>query len=140
MGESHAYRGRSLACACIDTVFRIARRREVAQAYLEGLAGLEGLTLPVEAEGRRHVWHQFVLRHPERDRLRTELGERGIGTGIYYLHPVHRQPAYAELGYGEGSLPLAESAAREVFTLPMFPELTDAEVAYVVRSVREVLG
>jgi dTDP-4-amino-4,6-dideoxygalactose transaminase len=118
----------------------IARRRAVARMYLDGLADAPGLTLPVEAEGRLHAWHQFVVRHPERDRLRAALGERGVGTGIYYLHPVHRQPAYAHLGYAEGSLPQAEAAAREVFALPMFPELTDAEVAHVIASVREVLA
>lgn len=112
------------------------RRRQIAQAYLEGLAGVSDLTLPTEVAGRHHVYHQFVCRHPRRDALTEALRERGVGTGLHYPRPLHRQPVYASLGYAEGSLPVAEAAAREVFSLPMFPELSDAEVAYVIETVR----
>ncbi|RMG13904.1 MAG: DegT/DnrJ/EryC1/StrS family aminotransferase [Planctomycetota bacterium] len=116
------------------------RREAIARAYREGLAGLDELVLPTPRPGRGHVWHQFVVRHPRRDWLVERLAERGIGTGIHYPRPVHLQPAYAHLGLREGSLPEAERAAREVLSLPMFPELTDAEVERVVRAVRELLA
>lgn len=113
------------------------RRREVAAAYLAGLAGAPGLVLPVERPGAVHAWHQFVVRHPRRDALREALQARGVGTAIHYATPVHRQPAYAHLGLAEGSFPVAEQAAREVLSLPLFPELTPDEVDRVIAATRE---
>lgn len=114
------------------------RRRQIAQAYAEGLGGVADLSLPVEVAGRRHVYHQFVCRHPRRDALTAALRERGVGTGLHYPRPLHRQPVYEHLGYGEGALPVAEAAAREVFSLPMYPELRDSEVAYVIETLRSL--
>ena len=114
------------------------RRRQLAQRYREGLAGIDGLAAPVEAAGRHHVFHQITYRHPRRDEVRAALQERGVGTAIHYMTPVHLQPAYAHLGYGPGSMPVAEQAAREVFCLPCFPELTDAEQDVVIATLREV--
>jgi len=114
------------------------RRREIAAAYHAGLSGVSELTLPTEVAGRHHVYHQFVCRHPRREALTTALRERGVGTGLHYPRPLHRQPVYEPLGYGVGSFPVSETAADEVFSLPMFPELRDEEVAYVVETVRAV--
>lgn len=114
------------------------RRREVARAYLAGLAGTPDLVLPVERDGAVHAWHQFVVRHPRRDALRDALQARGVGTAIHYPLPVHLQPAYAHLDHGPGSFPVAEQAAREVLSLPMFPELTADEVDRVIAATREV--
>jgi dTDP-4-amino-4,6-dideoxygalactose transaminase/acetyltransferase-like isoleucine patch superfamily enzyme len=116
-----------------------ARRQEIARAYLAGLTGLEDLTLPVQARNREHVWHQFVVRHPRRDEIREALSAAGVGTGLHYPRAVHQQPAYADLAQDAGCLPVAEAAAGEVFSLPMFPELTDSEVEFVVKAVRDVL-
>jgi len=110
-----------------------ARRRHAA-AYRERLEDA-ALTLPVEPEGSRHVYHVFAVRHPERDALRALLQERGVGTGLHYPIPVHLQPAYADLGYAAGAFPVSERIAREELSLPMFPEMEDAERDYVAETV-----
>ena len=84
-----------------------------------------------------HVFHQYVIRAPRRDELRKFLGDRKIGTEIYYPIPLHLQPCFAYLGYSAGDLPESERAAHEVLALPMFPELTEAEQKYVVESIAE---
>jgi dTDP-4-amino-4,6-dideoxygalactose transaminase len=113
-----------------------ARRRDVARRYDEALAE-GGLAPPVAIPGAEHVYHQYVVRTPERDALRRFLAEREIGTAIHYPVPVHLQPAYA------GRLPLpepltvTETVAAEVLSLPMFPELADAAVARVATALAE---
>jgi dTDP-4-amino-4,6-dideoxygalactose transaminase len=114
-------------------------RRRLAARYLAHLKGLP-LVLPVEAEGRRHVWHLFVVRHPERERLRHELHERGIQTGLHYPIPVHLQKAYAHLGYQAGDFPVAEQVGRECITLPLFPEMTDSQQDRVIEALSDILG
>jgi dTDP-4-amino-4,6-dideoxygalactose transaminase len=84
-----------------------------------------------------HVFHQYVVRAQRRDELRRFLAERKIGTEIYYPLPLHLQPVFSYLGLKEGGLPVAERAAKEVMALPMFPELTDAEIRRVVESIAE---
>jgi len=84
-----------------------------------------------------HVFHQYVIRAHRRDELRKFLGDRKIGTEVYYPIPLHLQPCFAYLGYGAGDLPESERAAGEVLALPMFPELTEAEQKYVVESIAE---
>ncbi|CAM5443713.1 UDP-4-amino-4,6-dideoxy-N-acetyl-beta-L-altrosamine transaminase [Thauera mechernichensis] len=95
-----------------------ARRRGIAQRYLEGLAG-SGLVLPQVADWAEPVWHLFVVRHPERDALVQRLHEAGVGTLIHYPVPPHLQAAYAEMGFGVGAFPVAERMAGEVVSLPM---------------------
>jgi len=112
-----------------------ARRAAIAEAYVEGLADT-GLVLPTTRPG--HVWHQFVIRHPARDALRQALKAQGVGTGIHYPVPVHLQPAYAgRIAIGPTGLAATEAAAREVLSLPMFPELDDEAVARVIAAVRQ---
>jgi dTDP-4-amino-4,6-dideoxygalactose transaminase len=84
-----------------------------------------------------HVFHQYVIRVDRRDELRKFLGERKIGTEVYYPIPLHLQPCFAYLGYSTGDLPESERAAREVLALPMFPELTEAEQKCVVENIAE---
>ena len=84
-----------------------------------------------------HVFHQYVIRAHRRDELREFLGDRKIGTEVYYPVPLHLQPCFAYLGYSAGDLPESERAAREVLALPMFPELTEAEQKCVVESIAE---
>ncbi len=84
-----------------------------------------------------HVFHQYVIRARRRDELRKFLSDRNIGTEIYYPVPLHQQPPFAYLRYGEGDFPESERAAREVLALPMFPELTEAEQKWVVESIAE---
>jgi dTDP-4-amino-4,6-dideoxygalactose transaminase len=114
-----------------------ARRRH-ADRYRELLAGIPVAT-PVEAPGRRHVYHVFAIRHPERDAIAAHLAAGGIATGIHYPTPVHLQPAYARLGHRPGDFPVAERAAREVLSLPMYPELEDEQLSAVAAAVTTAL-
>jgi dTDP-4-amino-4,6-dideoxygalactose transaminase len=114
-----------------------ARRRNAAryrELFLAG--GLEGtVVLPEDVPG--HIYNQFVIRVPRRDELQAHLRAEGIGVEIYYPVPLHRQACFAGLGYPEGSLPESEQAARETLALPIFPELTDEQLQYVVQCIAE---
>ncbi|MBP6786637.1 MAG: DegT/DnrJ/EryC1/StrS family aminotransferase [Candidatus Promineofilum sp.] len=116
-----------------------AARRRLAARYDAALAGLP-VTLPTERADDRAVYHLYVIRTAARDALAEHLRARGIGTGVHYPVPVHRQPAYAHLGYGPGSLPATEAAAAEVLSLPMYPDLPEAAVDTVAAAVRAFCG
>ncbi|MBI3932533.1 MAG: DegT/DnrJ/EryC1/StrS family aminotransferase [Acidobacteria bacterium] len=115
------------------------RRRAVAAIYLREIEGA-AVRLPEEQPYARTVYHLFVIRHPRRDSLATALEERGIGTLIHYPIPLHLQPAFAALGGKAGDFPVAEKAAGEILSLPLYPELTDAQAREVAASVRELAG
>lgn len=106
------------------------RRREIAQRYLEGLAG-SGLVLPQVPEWAEPVWHLFVVRHPERDALVKRLNEAGVGTLIHYPVPPHLQGAYAEIGLGVGAFPVAERMAGDVVSLPMGGQMAVEDVGVI---------
>lgn len=112
-------------------------RRAHAARYRELLADC-GVGLPVEGEGRRHVYHVYAVRTSRREALMKALAEQGIQTGIHYPVPVHLQPAYADPAYGRGSFPVAERAADEVLSLPMYPELTEDHLRAVAGALRAV--
>jgi dTDP-4-amino-4,6-dideoxygalactose transaminase len=114
----------------------IDARRSVAKTYNELLARC-GLQLPVELPWARHPYHVYTIRTEDRDNLQVALQNEGIQTAIHYSTPVHLQPAYADLGYGAGSLPRSESAAREVLSLPIYPELAGTSVAEVAAAVKK---
>jgi dTDP-4-amino-4,6-dideoxygalactose transaminase len=101
-------------------------RCAIAEYYLEHLATTR-LTLPFESPDRRHVWHQFVIRSPQRDAVRDKLAKAAIATGLHYPIPLHLQPAYRHLGHHVGDFPIAEQLARECLSLPIFPELLQDE-------------
>jgi dTDP-4-amino-4,6-dideoxygalactose transaminase len=114
------------------------RRRRNAERYRRLFADsrvANNLMLPTEPNGIRHVYNQFTVRCAERDLLREHLRREGIPTEIYYPYPLHLQPAFAYLGYKEGSLPHAEAAAREVLSLPNYPELTEDQQQVIVNAV-----
>jgi dTDP-4-amino-4,6-dideoxygalactose transaminase len=120
----------------------IERRRAIAKRYgelLGGAAKAGRLTLPIEAPGRRHVYHQYVVRVADRDGVKTRLAARGIGTSVFYPVPLHLQKCFASLGGREGDFPNAEKAAKEVLALPIFAELTDAEVERVAEELLAAL-
>ena len=112
-----------------------ASRRTWAEEYSRRLAGLEDVVTPVAQPYAKHVYHLYVIRAPDRDDLQKWLKRHDVSTGIHYPVPVHLQEACADLGYSPGSLPETEGAAREILSLPMFPELTVDEVAYVCQTI-----
>ena len=115
-------------------------RRNVARLYEKALAGIPGVILPVEKPGRRHVWHVYGIRvdAARRDRIAKALNEAGIVTLLHYPIPVHLQPAFAELGHSLGDFPLSERHGAEELSLPMFPEMTAAQVDEVAAALRAV--
>ncbi|HEX2206247.1 MAG TPA: DegT/DnrJ/EryC1/StrS family aminotransferase [Longimicrobium sp.] len=112
-----------------------ARRRELAALYRELLADA-GVLLPQEMRGVEHVWHLFVVRHPERDRLMAELHARGIGAGVHYPIPIHEQAPYAGIRTVPESAPVSTMLSRQILSLPLYPEMTEAQVAEVAAAVR----
>lgn len=117
----------------------LARRRAIAQTYRELLADVPGVSLPQDTSGGGHAYGQFTVRvhGGRRDELRRSLGGRGIATAVYYPRPLHFQNALRDLGYRPDDMPVAEQAATEVLSLPMFPELQHAEIARVATAIRE---
>jgi dTDP-4-amino-4,6-dideoxygalactose transaminase len=116
------------------------RRRQIAKQYQTGLADLAelGLKLLPGSEASLPIWHIYPVFHAKRDAFRAALEAKGVQTGVHYPRPVHLQPAYASLGLGAGSFPVSEQAAATEISLPMFPELGDEAVSYVIARVREV--
>ena len=114
-------------------------RIKMAARYRQLLSGLP-IAMPAIADQRRHVWHLFVALHPERDRIRRELEEAGIQTGLHYPIPLHLQKAYQHLGGQAGDYPVAEKVARECLTLPLFAEMTAVQQDAVVDTLTNVLN
>lgn len=114
-------------------------RREVAQRYDALLADVPGVRTPRVAAGNDDVWHLYVVRVPDRDRVLAALHDAGIGAGIHYPTPVHLTRAYAGLGHGPGSFPVAEKAATEILSLPIHPHLTPEQQEHVVATLRRAL-
>ena len=115
-----------------------ARRRH-AKTYSELLAS-SGVLVPFEAEGCHSVYHVYAVRTPNRDSVVEQLRSAGIGVGVHYPLPVHRQPAYAHLDLPEGSYPVSEACSRGVMSLPMYPELTREQIEQVVGVIRDLVG
>jgi dTDP-4-amino-4,6-dideoxygalactose transaminase len=117
-------------------------RRLNADRYREMFAPLAAagkVVLPVEPDGIYHIYNQFVIRLAERDRVRTALDARRVGTEIYYPVPFHLQECFASLGHSKGDFPAAEAAADHTLALPVFGELTEAEQRYVVDSIAQAI-
>jgi len=114
-----------------------AGRRARAARYTEAFAGFAPVRPPVTDPSNEHIFHQYTMRVERRDELRTFLQGRGIGCMVYYPVALHLQPCFADLGYGMGSLPVTEQAMTEVISLPIYPELTDAQQDEVIDAVRE---
>jgi dTDP-4-amino-4,6-dideoxygalactose transaminase len=110
-------------------------RRAAARFLSDALAGVGDLTLPQVAPGSTPVWHLYVVRTADPERLGEFLRGRGIATGRHYPDPVHLAPAYAHLGYTEGSFPVAEQVAREGLSLPMFPGITEDQLTAVAEGI-----
>lgn len=111
-----------------------ARRREIASRYLNGIKQAD-VRMPEQPSYGQSVFHQFTITHPRRDALREFLSKHEVGTDLIYPVPLHLQKAYASLGYKPGSLPVAEKICSECVSLPIFPELTDEQVDYVIKTI-----
>ncbi len=134
-----------------------AQRQAIADRYDAMLQPLPGIVVPQAIAGGTSVWNQYTIRLPDsgdrssglnqdgglnqtgRDQVRQQLQQQGIGSMVYYPMPLHLQPVYAELGYGSGDLPVAEQVAREVLSLPMFPELSPVQQEQVVYALKDCL-
>lgn len=126
------------------------QRRAIAERYQQLLSPITGIALPQEPMGGQSVWNQYTIRilsdrsspssdSGRRDHIRNQLQAKGVSSMVYYPLPLHLQPVYAHLGYQPGQLPVSEQAAREVLSLPMFPELTVEQQEQVVYSLKDCL-
>ncbi len=111
-------------------------RRAIASRYLEALEGVGDIQLPPVPAGSEPVWHLFVIRTGDPERLAAHLAEHGVQSGRHYPQPVHLTEAYAHLGLLEGRFPVAEALARECLSLPIFPGMRDDEIEHVVATVK----
>ena len=117
-----------------------AARRRNASLYDDAFADLDGVRTPVIDPRNESIYNQYTLRAARRDELQEFLKKRGIGNSVYYPLPLHLQPCFAYLGYEEGDFPESERAAKEVVSLPVYPELTDSQRDEVVSAVRAFYG
>ncbi len=115
-------------------------RKEAASMYNNLLGGTPGITLPYTRESARHVFHLYVIQVEERDALQKHLAAAGIGAAIHYPVPLHLQDAYRSLGYGPGSFPVTEAAASRILSLPMFPQLSAAQIERVAAEICRFLS
>ncbi len=125
------------------------QRNQIAKWYAQGLKNTPGITIPTVAAANTHVWHQYTIRvHAQqnpgdktlfRDQLIKELANRGIGSMCYYPVPLHMQAAFAHFGCKAGDLPLSETLAQEVVSLPMYPELKEHQVNQVAKAIQEIM-
>lgn len=113
-----------------------ARRAAIAARYNAGFAGLP-LELPAVAPGNQHIYHVYAVLTDQRDALHQHLSDHGVPCIIYYPQPLHRQKVYADYGWKPGDYPVAEAVSRRILPLPMYPELSDEQVDYVIRLAQE---
>lgn len=138
------YRLESLQAAVLDVKLKKldkwnSMRRTAAKKYNEILGDINGLTIPKEMPYGKHIYHLYVARVKERDKVQNFLKENEIFTGVHYSTPIHLQPACSFLGYNIGDFPVSEKLMREIFSLPMHPYLTEKEIQFVGEKLREVL-
>jgi dTDP-4-amino-4,6-dideoxygalactose transaminase len=138
--EGHNYRIDALQAAILDAKLKhldswIEKRREHAKKYDSKIS--QNIKKPHEASGRKHTYYMYVIRTDKREKLMQHLKEKGIDCGIHYPIPLHLQPAYKHLGYKEGDFPVAENAAKEILSIPLYPELTEEQKEYIVENISE---
>jgi dTDP-4-amino-4,6-dideoxygalactose transaminase len=140
--EGHNYRMDGIQGAVLGAKMKhldewTIRRRAIAKTYITLLSGVGDLVLPYEAPKAYHVFHVFAMRTRKRAELQEFLAKKEVATALHYPIPLHLQQAYGHLGYPEGAFPVSEIVAREIISLPLYPELTDDQVQFVVDSVKE---
>ncbi|MBN1309940.1 MAG: DegT/DnrJ/EryC1/StrS family aminotransferase [Anaerolineae bacterium] len=114
------------------------RRQYLAECYNHALTDIPKLLLPKVSDECKHVFHLYVVRHPQRDVLQAHLKKQGIHSGIHYPIPLHLQPAYQDLGYAKNSFPVAEMLAEHILSLPLFPEMLEGDVERVAGAIRKL--
>ena len=112
------------------------RRRSNAKKYSELLSDIDGIITPYEADYAKHVYHLYVIRTENRDKLREKLKSEGVATGIHYPIPLHLQPAYNYLGYKRGDFPVTEEYSQEILSLPMYAELSEEQINEIVYCIK----
>jgi dTDP-4-amino-4,6-dideoxygalactose transaminase len=117
-----------------------ARRSSIASLYTTALSEIRSIRLPTLEQDCESVWHLYVVRAPDRDLLAQRLAASGIGTLVHYPIPPHLQPAYRDLGFSQGTFPIAEAMHREVLSLPMDPTITSENASAVVSAVKAALS
>jgi dTDP-4-amino-4,6-dideoxygalactose transaminase len=137
--EGYNYRLDALQAAVLDAKLpHLSKwtdlRRNHASFYNENLT--KDVVKPVEAKGAKHVYYMYVIRTSRRDELMKYLKEHGISCGVHYPIPLHLQPAYKKLGLKKGSFPVSEKLAGEILSIPIYPELTDGQLSYIVDNVK----
>ena len=114
-----------------------SHRIELAKTYTDLLSKIENIKLPPVKEGIKHTFHMYVIKTEKRDQLASHLSEKGISTGIYY-NPCHLEEAYTKrFNYKEGYLPIAEKVSKQILSLPMYPDLNEEEINYIVNAISE---
>jgi dTDP-4-amino-4,6-dideoxygalactose transaminase len=137
--EGYNYRLDALQAAVLDAKLpHLSRwtdlRRKHASFYKEHLP--ENVVKPVEAKGAKHVYYMYVIRTSRRDELMKYLKEHGVSCGVHYPIPLHLQPAYKKLGLKKGSFPMSEKLAEEILSIPIYPELTNEQLSYIVDNIK----
>ena len=115
-------------------------RRKAASNYADLLSDMEMVKTPRVLEGNSHIWHVYVIRVPQRDRVLELLQAGGVGAGVHYPVPMHLQGALSGLGYGPGAFPVTEAAADEILSLPIYPGITESQQEFVAQSLRKALA
>jgi dTDP-4-amino-4,6-dideoxygalactose transaminase len=138
--EGYNYRLDALQAAILDVKLKklpklTDKRRANARFYNENLSNV--IRTPVETPYAKHVYYMYVIQTDKRDELQEYLKQKGISSGIHYPIPLHLQPAYKELGQGVGSYPISEKLAKNILSIPVYPELTNEQINYIVRSINE---
>ncbi len=141
----YGYRLDALQAAILDVKLRhlerwTEERKERARRYRDSFQANTDVVTPYEQPDTRHVYHLYVIRTPQRDDLLAHLRERGIGAGIHYPLPLHLQPAYRRLGWGDVSLPVTERIAQEIVSLPLYPEMSEDQQSYITDTVLEYVA
>ena len=111
-------------------------RRKIAHIYSNALTDVVNVQTPYEAPNRTHVYHLYILQVPNREEMQARLKEAGIGTSVYYPQPLHLAEPSKALGYKEGDFPVAERASAETIAIPVYPEMSDEQIAYVLKVVK----
>jgi dTDP-4-amino-4,6-dideoxygalactose transaminase len=139
--EGHNYRMSNIIGASLDAklshieVWTEARRANAVH-YNQHLSDIEEITLPQEMPYAKHVYHLYVIRTPKRDALMAYLAAHGIASGMHYPIPLHQQEVFAHLGYAKGDFPVAEAQTAQILSLPMYPELTQEQIAFIAQTIK----